>query len=79
VIARSKVSQSEKSCDVPTKRVARQLGVSPKTVRRYLRAAASAGLSRDAGAVSDDQMREVHEMVVVEVVKGQTCAGRQSY
>jgi len=44
---------------VPTKRLAAQLGLDPKTVRRYLRAAAAAGLRAEDGAVSDDQLRDV--------------------
>ena len=44
---------------VPTKRLAAQLGLDPKTVRRYLRVAVAAGLSADAGAVSEDQLRDV--------------------
>jgi hypothetical protein len=43
---------------VPTKRLAAQLGLDPKTVRRYLRAAAAAGV-RAEGAVTDDEVREV--------------------
>ena len=34
---------------VPTKRLAAQLGLDPKTVRRYLGAAATAGVPADAG------------------------------
>jgi hypothetical protein len=44
---------------VPTKRLAAQLGLDPKTVRRYLRVAVAAGLSADAGAVSEEQLRDV--------------------
>jgi hypothetical protein len=44
---------------VPTKRLAAQLGLDPKTVRRYLRAAAAAGLRADGEAVTDDQVRDV--------------------
>ena len=44
---------------VPTKRLAGQLGLDPKTVRRYLRAAAAAGLRAEHGAVSEDQLRDV--------------------
>jgi len=44
---------------VPTKRLAAQLGLDPKTVRRYLRAAAAAGIAADAGALTDDDVREV--------------------
>ena len=39
---------------VPTKRLAGQLGLDPKTVRRYLRAAAAAGLRAEHGAVSSE-------------------------
>ncbi len=41
------------------KRLAAQVGLDPKTVRRYLRAAADAGLSAGAGPVTDDQLRAV--------------------
>jgi hypothetical protein len=44
---------------VPTKRLAAQLGLDPKTVRRYLRAAAAAGVRATDGPVTDDQVREV--------------------
>jgi len=44
---------------VPTKRLAAQLGLDPKTVRRYLRAAAAAGVRADGVAVTDDEVREV--------------------
>jgi Homeodomain-like domain-containing protein len=44
---------------VPTKRLAAQLGLDPKTVRRYLRAAAAAGVRADGTAVTDDEVREV--------------------
>jgi hypothetical protein len=44
---------------VPKKRLAAQLGLDPKTVRRYLRAAASTGWRPDGGAVSDEQVRDV--------------------
>src|SRR6266487_4140703 len=44
---------------VPTKRLAAQLGLDPKTVRRDLRAAAAAGLRAEDRAVSDDQLRDV--------------------
>ena len=43
---------------VPKKRLAAQLGLDPKTVRRYLRVAASTGW-RPSGAVSDEQVRDV--------------------
>jgi hypothetical protein len=44
---------------VPTKRLAAQLGLDPKTVRRYLRAAVAAGLCAEAGTVTDAQLRDV--------------------
>jgi transposase len=44
---------------VPTKRLAAQLGLDPKTVRRYLRAAATAGVRVEGEAVTDDDVREV--------------------
>src|SRR5436190_6093608 len=44
---------------VPTKRLAAQLGLDPKTARRYLRAAEAAGLRREGPPVSDDDVREV--------------------
>jgi hypothetical protein len=44
---------------VPKKRLAAQLGLDPKTVRRYLRAAASTGWRPAGGAVSDEQVRDV--------------------
>lgn len=44
---------------LPKKRVAAQLSLDPKTVRRYLAAAAAAGVRTDAGAISDEQLREV--------------------
>ena len=44
---------------VPKKRLAAQLGLDPKTVRRYLAAAAATGLPADAGPVSDEQLRDV--------------------
>ena len=44
---------------VAKKRIAAQLGLDPKTVRRYLRATAAAGLRADGTAVSDDEVREV--------------------
>jgi transposase len=44
---------------VPTKRLAAQLGLDPKTARRYLRAAMAAGVPREAGPVTDDEVREV--------------------
>jgi transposase len=44
---------------VPKKRLAAQLGLDPKTVRRYLRAAARAGVRTDGAAVTDDEVRDV--------------------
>jgi len=44
---------------LPKKRLAAQLGLDPKTVRRYLAAAAATGLRVDAGPVSDEQLRDV--------------------
>ena len=44
--------------DFPKKRIAAQLGLDPKTVRRYLKAATAAGLRPD-GAISDEQVRDV--------------------
>jgi hypothetical protein len=44
---------------VPTKRLAAQLRLDPKAVRRYLRAAAAAGVRADGTAVTDDDVREV--------------------
>jgi len=44
---------------VPTKRIAAQLGLDPKTVRRYRDAAGAAGLRAAGGAVNDDQLRDV--------------------
>jgi hypothetical protein len=43
---------------VPKKRIAAQLGLDPKTVRRYVKAAAAAGLRAD-GEISDEQVRDV--------------------
>jgi hypothetical protein len=44
---------------VPTKRMAAQLGLDPKTVRRYLRIAIATGLHVDGPPPTDDQVREV--------------------
>jgi len=44
---------------VPKKRLAAQLGLDPKTVRRYLRAAAATGWRAESGTVSDEQVRDV--------------------
>ena len=43
---------------LPKKRIAAQLSLDPKTVRRYLKAATAAGLRPD-GAISDEQVRDV--------------------
>jgi transposase len=43
---------------VPRKRVAAQLGLDPKTVRRYLAAAVAAGVRGEGGAVTDDEVRD---------------------
>ena len=44
---------------LPKKRLAAQLGLDPKTVRRYLAAAEATGLQADAGALSDEELRDV--------------------
>jgi hypothetical protein len=44
---------------LPKKRVAAQLGLDPKTVRRYLSAATAAGLRADNDPISDEQVRDV--------------------
>ena len=44
---------------LPKKRVAAQVGLDPKTVRRYLNAATAAGLRADGDPISDEQVREV--------------------
>jgi len=44
---------------LPKKRLAAQLGLDPKTVRRYLAAAEATGLRADAGTISDEQLRAV--------------------
>ena len=44
---------------LPKKRLAAQLGLDPKTVRRYLAAAVATGLRADAGPVSDEHLRDV--------------------
>ena len=41
------------------KRIAAQLGLDPKTVRRYLKAATAAGLRADSELISDEQVRDV--------------------
>ena len=51
---------------VPTRRLAGQLGLDPKTVRRYLRAAAAAGLRTEDGAVSEDQLLQAEHAVDLE-------------
>ena len=44
---------------LPKKRVAAQLGLDPKTVRRYLAVAEAAGVRTTAGPVTDAQLRDV--------------------
>lgn len=44
---------------LPKKRLAAQLGLDPKTVRRYLKVAEGTGLRSDGAAVSDEQLRDV--------------------
>ena len=44
---------------MPKKRVAAQVGLDPKTVRRYLKAATAAGLHADGDPISDERVREV--------------------
>src|SRR5712692_4202844 len=44
---------------LPKKRVAAQLGLDPKTVRRYLQAATAAGLHADGDPIRDEQVRDV--------------------
>jgi hypothetical protein len=44
---------------LPKKRLAAQLGLDPKTVRRYLAVATATGLRPDAGRVSDEEVRDV--------------------
>ena len=44
---------------VPKKRIAAQLGLDPKTVRRYLCAAEAAGLQAQTETLSDERVREV--------------------
>ena len=43
---------------LPRKRLAAQLGLDPKTVRRYLEAATGAGVGTEGGAVTDDEVRD---------------------
>ena len=40
------------------KRLAAQLGLNPKTVRRYLEAASAAGVRAEGDAVTDDEVRD---------------------
>lgn len=44
---------------MPKKRIAARLGLDPKTVRRYLRAAEAAGLRAQTEAFGDEQLRDV--------------------
>ena len=44
---------------LPTKRLAAQLGLDPKTARRYLTVAEGAGLRRDGPPLSDDDLQRV--------------------
>src|SRR5437773_11256472 len=44
---------------LPKKRLAAQLGLDPKTVRRYLSVAASVVVQAGAGLVTDEQLRDV--------------------
>lgn len=44
---------------LPKKRVAAQLGLDPKTVRRYLKSATAVGLRADGDPISDEQVRDV--------------------
>lgn len=43
---------------LPKKRIAAQLGLAPRTVRRLLAAATAADVRGDAGAVTDDEVRD---------------------
>jgi hypothetical protein len=43
---------------LPKKRIAAQLGLDPKTVRRYLETAATAGV-RVTATITDDEVRQV--------------------
>lgn len=43
---------------LPRKRVAAQLGLDPKTVRRYLTAATAAGVRGEGHGVTDDEVRD---------------------
>src|SRR5262245_64460125 len=44
---------------LPKKRIAAQLALDPKTVRRYLEVAATAGVDVTAGGVSEEHVRAV--------------------
>jgi hypothetical protein len=44
---------------LPKKRVAAQVGLDPKTVRRYLKAATAAGLPADGDPICNERVREV--------------------
>src|SRR5512134_4092013 len=44
---------------VPKKRIAAQLGLDPKTVRRYVTTAEKAGLHPEPAAISDEHVRDV--------------------
>jgi hypothetical protein len=44
---------------LPKKRLAAQLGLDPKTVRRYLAVAETVGVPAGAGPVTDEQLRDV--------------------
>src|SRR5688572_12424143 len=44
---------------LPKKRIAAQLGLDPKTVRRYLTVAATAGVPLTGGAISEEHVRAV--------------------
>lgn len=44
---------------LPKKRLAAQLGLDPKTVRRYLTVAEAVGVQAGAGPVTDEQLRDV--------------------
>jgi hypothetical protein len=43
---------------LPKKRIAAQLGLAPRTVRRLVAAATAAGVREDADAVTDDEVRD---------------------
>jgi len=44
---------------LPKKQIAARLGLDPKTVRRYVRAAEAVGLEAQAGGITDEQLRDV--------------------